>query len=367
MSCNVSAVVPMYNAKDLVKFTVDSILNQTLANIEVLIVDDCSTDDSLEFCRKIYGHDERVRILQQPKNMGPGAARNTGIKNARGKYVVFVDSDDEILPDMFSRMFGTAEDYSADIIHSTQFVYALPDEEGNIPLQLVDDGVQYFRNTIGGDSYSGVTRLSDDMAERFNGWKDRHINWSVCGKMFRRDFLADNNIFFPEMKYAEDMIFCFACLFKSKNYVVLPGGGYVLRITGSSLSRGRKTSARIVTALNSQIRAVISMRKILDGIPFFKQNQDKAVYALEKVIDDIERGYIRPAYQELGEEAVRSDNLVHKFMCEEFAGNAPYVEFLFYELHRIYEPVIDYIGQSGDIESFKEFAKSLREKEKTKE
>lgn len=367
MSCNVSAVVPMYNAKDLVKFTVDSILNQTLANIEVLIVDDCSTDDSLEFCRKIYGHDERVRILQQPKNMGPGAARNTGIKNARGKYVVFVDSDDEILPDMFSRMFETAENYSADIIHSTQFVYALPDEEGNIPLQLVDDGVQYFRNTIGGDSYSEVTRLSDDMAERFNGWKERHINWSVCGKMFRRDFLADNNIFFPEMKYAEDMIFCFACLFRSKNYVVLPGGGYVLRITGSSLSRGRKTSARIVTALNSQIRAVISMRKILDGIPFFKQNQEKAVYALEKVIDDIERGFIRPAYQELGEEAVRSDNLVHKFMCEEFAGNAPYVEFLFYELHRIYEPVIDYIGQSGDIESFKEFAKSLREKEKTKE
>lgn len=366
MSCNVSAVVPMFNARNLVKYTVDSILAQTLANIEVLIVDDCSTDDSLEFCRALYGHDSRVRILQQPQNMGPGAARNTGIRNAKGKYVVFVDSDDEIMPDMFSRMFETAEKYSADIIHSTQFVYALPDEEGNIPLQLVDDGVQYFHNTIGGDSYSEVTRLSDDMAERFDGWKDRHINWSVCGKMFRRDFLADNNIFFPEMKYAEDMIFCFACLFKSKNYVVLPGGGYVLRITGSSLSRGKKSSARIVTALNSQIRAVISMRKILDGIPFFVQTPEKAVYALERVIDDIERGYIRPAYQELGEEAIRSDNLVHKFMCEEFADKAPYVEFLFYELHRIYEPVIDYIGQSGDIESFKEFAKSLREKE-TKE
>ena len=363
MSCDVSVVVPMYNAKDLVKLTVDSILNQTLADIEVLIVDDCSTDDSLEFCRTLYGKDSRVRILQQPHNMGPGAARNTGIRSAKGKYIAFVDSDDEILPDMFSRMCETAEKFSTDVIHSTQFVYALPDEEGNIPLQLVDDGVQYFRITIGGDSYTEVTRLSDDLAERFDGWENRRINWSVCGKMFRRAFLADNNIFFPEMKYAEDMIFCFACLFKAKNYVVLPGGSYVLRITGSSLSRGKKSSARIVTALNSQIRAVRSMSKILQEIPFFVQNPEKAVSALEKVIDDIERGYIRPAYQELGEETLRSDNLIHEFMCEEFGEKAPYVEFLFYELHRIYEPVIDYIAQSGDIEGWKAFAKSLREKE----
>lgn len=367
MSCDISVIVPVYNARNFVKYTVDSVLNQTLANIEVLLVDDCSTDGSPDFCRELYGHDSRVKILQQPKNMGPGAARNTGIKNAQGKYIVFVDSDDELLPDMFSKMFDTAEKFSADIIHSTQFVYALPDEEGNIPLQLVDDNVQYLHNTIGGDSYDEVTRLSDDLAVRFDGWNERHINWSVCGKMFRRDFLLDNDIFFPEMKYAEDMIFCFACLFKSKNYVVLPGGGYVLRITGSSLSRGKKSSARIVTALNSQIKAVINMSKILNGIPFFVQNPEKSVSALERVLDDIERGYIRPAYQELGEDSLRSDNLIHEFMREEFGDKADYVEFLFYELHKIYEPVIDYIGQAGDIESFKAFAKSLREKEQSKE
>ena len=366
MSYDISAVVPLYNAKNLIKLTVDSILAQTHSNIEVLIVDDCSTDGSFELCYELYGHDERVRLLQQPKNMGPGAARNTGIRSAQGKYIVFVDSDDEILPDMFSKMLDTAEKFSADIIHSTQFVYALPDEEGNLPLQLIDDSITYFRNNIGGDSYAEITRLSDNLSARLEDWKNHKINWSVCGKMFRRAFLLDNNIFFPEMKYAEDMIFCFACLFKSKNYVVLPGGGYVLRITGSSLSRGKKSSARIVTALNSQIRAVSSMNKILNEIPFFTQNPEKSVYALEKVIDDIERGYIRPAYQELGEEAIRSDNLVHKFMCDEFGDKAPYVEFLFYELHRIYEPVVDYIGQSGDIEGFKAFAKSLREKEKSK-
>ncbi len=367
MSYDVSAVVPMYNAKELVKFTVDSILNQSLANIEVLIVDDCSTDDSLKFCREIYGHDERVRILQQPKNMGPGAARNTGIRSAKGKYIVFVDSDDEILPDMFSKMFETAEKYSADIIHSTQFVYAVPDEEGNLPLQLVDDRVQYVRNNIGRDSYSEVARLSDDMAERFDDWENRKINWSICGKMFRRNFLTGNKIFFPEMKYAEDMLFCFACLFKAKNYVIIPSGYYVLRITASSLTRGKSSSVRIITGLKSQMKAVSNMKKICQDIPFFAQNPEKAVSAIERVLDDLELSYIRPAYQKLGEETLRSDNSFHEFMLEEFGDKAPYVEFLFYELHRIYEPVPDYMEMSGDIESFKAFVKSLREKESNKE
>ena len=171
MSYDVSVIIPLYNARDLVKFTVDSVLNQTLKNIEVLIIDDCSTDDSLAVCRELYGSDKRVRILQQPQNMGPGAARNTGIRCAHGRYVVFVDSDDEILPDTLSSMLDEAGKVSADIVHTTQFVYALPDDEGNLPLQLIDDSVTYFRNNIGGDSYTEVKLLSDDLDSRFDDWK----------------------------------------------------------------------------------------------------------------------------------------------------------------------------------------------------
>ncbi len=367
MSYDVSVVVPMYNARNFVKFSVDSILNQTLANVEVVLVDDCSTDGSLEFCLELYGNDSRVKILQQPKNMGPGAARNRGIREAQGEYVAFVDSDDEVLPDMFSKMLEAAKKYSADVIHPTQFVYALPDEEGNIPLQLVDDNVQYVRHNICMDSYTEVTRANDDIATRFEDWINRKINWSVCGKMLRRKFLLDNNIFFPEMKYAEDMIFCFACLFKAKNYVILPGGGYVIRITASSLTRGKNSSVRIITGMESQIKAVSNMRKIFEDIPFFLQNQEKAVSAIERVIDDLELSYIRPAYQKLGEENLRSDKPFHDFMLEKFADNAPYVEFLFYELHRIYEPVVDYMEMLGDIDGWKKMANELREKEANKE
>ncbi len=366
MSCDVSVVVPLYNARNLVQFTVDSILNQTLANIEVLIVDDCSTDGSLEFCRELYGQNPRVRILQQPRNMGPGKARNTGIRNAQGKYIVFVDSDDEIMPDMLGKMFDTAEKFAADIVHTTHFIYALPDESGNLPLQLIDNGVQYFRSSPGETAYTEVTLLSDDLGARLEDWRNRRINWSVCGKMFRKDFLADNNIFLPEMKYAEDMVFCFECLFKAKNYVIMPEGFYVLRITASSLTRGQKYSVKMITALKSQMGIVRNMSRILSEIPFFVQNPEKAVSALDRVLDDVELCYVRPAYQALGEETLRSEKLVHEFMREEFGDKTPYVEFLFYELHRIYEPVVDYIEQSGDIEGWKAFAKCLREKEKQK-
>ena len=368
MSCDVSVIVPLYNAKELVKFTVDSILNQTLANFEVLLIDDCSTDGSPEFCRELYGHDERVKILQQPKNMGPGAARNRGISEACGKYIAFVDSDDEILPDMFSKMRGIAEKYDADVVHDTKYLIPILNEDGNMPLQMIDDSVRLFpvSGSASGEGYSEITRLTDDLASRFEDWKNRRISWNVFSKMFRRAFLVDNGIHFADMKFAEDMVFCFECLFKAKNYVMVPEENYVYRMIGTSLSRAKKTSAKIVTALKAQLGAVSSMGRILSGIPFFAQNQQEAVYALERVLDDIEGGYIRPAYQELGEKTLRSDSLIHEFMLETFGEKAPYVEFLFYELHKNYEPVIDYIGQSGDIEFQKEMAKSFREKEKGK-
>jgi len=369
MSCDVSVVVPLYNARELVKFTVDSILNQTLANIEVLLVDDCSTDGSVEYCRELYGHDERVKIIQQPKNMGPGAARNRGINEAHGEYISFVDSDDEILPDMFSKMTDVAGKYNADVVHDTKYFMPLINEDGSIPLQMIDDRVKLFpiSGNASGEGYNEITRLSDDLSARLEDWKKRRISWNVFAKMFRRKFLSDNNIHFADMKFAEDMVFCFECLFKAKNYVMIPQENYVYRMIGASLSRAKKTSAKIVTALKAQLGAVSSMGRILSSIPFFTQNKREAVYALERVLDDIEGGYIRPAYQELGEKALRSDNLIHEFMLEEFGDKTPYVEFLFYELHKNYEPVIDYIGMAGDIESLKAFAKSVREKEKGKQ
>ena len=366
MQVDVSVVMPLYNAKDYLKLAVDSILNQTHKNIELVVVDDCSTDGSLDLCRELYGQDARVRIIQQPRNMGPGAARNTGIRSARGEYITLVDSDDEILPDMVSRMFETAKQFSADVVHNTQVMFPLPDEEGYIPLQLIDDSVRLFPNGHEHNTYRQVSLLPEDLPAKFDIWSNRKIGLGVFNKMYRREFLVDNGIFFSDMRLAEDMVFCFECLCKCKNYVMLPGGGYVYRVIGTSLSRGRKSSANVIKALKSQIECIHTMRRILSGIPFFVEHPDKAKSALERALYDLEVAYIRPAYQELGEDMLRSDNLMREFMQEEFGGKAPYVEFLFYQLHKLYEPVEDSVKQLGDIEFWKAIAQTIREKEQSK-
>lgn len=93
----ISIVVPVYNAEKYIRMTIDSVLNQTEGNFELILVDDCSTDSSADIIAKIT--DERVRYVKQPENCGAWAARNRGTKEARGRYLAFLDSDDVWEPD----------------------------------------------------------------------------------------------------------------------------------------------------------------------------------------------------------------------------------------------------------------------------
>lgn len=93
---NISVVIPLYNKGTIIGRTVKSVLNQTYANFELIIVDDGSTDSSVDIVRSFS--DDRIRIIQQ-KNAGPSAARNTGVRNAKTDWIVFLDGDDELLPD----------------------------------------------------------------------------------------------------------------------------------------------------------------------------------------------------------------------------------------------------------------------------
>ncbi|MGI6690365.1 MAG: glycosyltransferase family 2 protein [Christensenellales bacterium] len=93
----VSVIVPVYNAERKLRASAGSVINQDYRNIEVLLVNDGSTDDSLSICSELVAKDSRFRLYDQP-NGGPGAARNTALQAAEGEYVLFVDSDDELLP-----------------------------------------------------------------------------------------------------------------------------------------------------------------------------------------------------------------------------------------------------------------------------
>jgi CDP-glycerol glycerophosphotransferase len=120
---------------------VDSILSQMMGDVEVLLVDDRSTDGSREYCSDLYDGNDRVRIIAQPENKGPGEARNRGIREARGQYIAFVDSDDQLRRDAFSNMLSAAEETDADVLHVAGMLIPVADELPENLSDLSSDGI----------------------------------------------------------------------------------------------------------------------------------------------------------------------------------------------------------------------------------
>ena len=111
----VSVIIPVYNAAKYLRETLDCVCNQTLRDIEIICVDDGSTDDSPGILQEYAARDGRFRILQQ-KNQYAGVARNNGMAVARGKYLSFLDADDLFAPDMLEKMSARAEETGADLV-----------------------------------------------------------------------------------------------------------------------------------------------------------------------------------------------------------------------------------------------------------
>ena len=99
----VSIIIPTYNRAHLIGRAIQSVLNQTYQNFEIIVVDDGSTDNTEEMIKEFQKHDKRIKYIRHEKNRGGAAARNTGIKVARGEYIAFQDSDDEWLPEKLEK------------------------------------------------------------------------------------------------------------------------------------------------------------------------------------------------------------------------------------------------------------------------
>lgn len=110
MSLKVSVIIPVYNCKDYLEECLKSVINQTLREIEIILVDDGSTDGSGELAEKLSERDPRIKVIHQ-KNMGAASARNSGIKIASGEYIGFVDSDDYIDERMYEILYSNTENY----------------------------------------------------------------------------------------------------------------------------------------------------------------------------------------------------------------------------------------------------------------
>ncbi|HFU4376843.1 TPA: glycosyltransferase family 2 protein [Streptococcus suis] len=112
----VSIIIPVYNTEQYIGECIESILKQTLTDIELILIDDCSTDHSLTVLKSYADKDQRIRLVESAVNTGVGEARNKGIELATGEYIAFVDSDDFVKEDMFEKLYAQAIKNQADLV-----------------------------------------------------------------------------------------------------------------------------------------------------------------------------------------------------------------------------------------------------------
>lgn len=215
----ISIIVPVYNVQDYLYRCVDSLLRQTYSNLEIILIDDGSTDRSLNMCRKFAEADARIKIVSQP-NKGIGAVRNIGLSCARGEYVAFVDSDDWIEPDMYESLLGVMLNECADIVCCSHF----RDMENKSELS----------NAIGN---SVVTLTREEAFEALRVGK-LVLNF-LWDKLFRREVLAD--VVFPEKRQFEDLIVSGQWLYNARKVAYLPSPKYHYVIRTNSLTNGVDT------------------------------------------------------------------------------------------------------------------------------
>lgn len=127
----VTVIVPLYNAQKYISETIQSVINQTYQNWELLVVDDCSTDNSVMIVKKFEEEDKRIKLILSETNFGgPARPRNIGLDNSNGEYIAFLDADDVWLKDKLEKQIVVLEDKDCDIVHT--FAYAIDENSCNI-------------------------------------------------------------------------------------------------------------------------------------------------------------------------------------------------------------------------------------------
>lgn len=222
----VSVIVPIYNAEKYLEQCLDSIVNQTLKDIEIILIDDGSTDRSAEICKK-YLDDERV-VYFRKENEGLAAARDDGMKLAKGEYIGFVDSDDWVERDMYEKMYTAAKSNDSDIV----FCNCMQNENGYVFTPEMPQGA-YDREKI------KIDILPKTLAYVGKNGSKRAIRWSNCLRIYKTETLKKNNIKFDRrLRRSQDLQLTYEATIAAQNYYYIAEPLYHNRVVTDSLSRG---------------------------------------------------------------------------------------------------------------------------------
>lgn len=201
----VSVIVPVYNQMKYIRTCILSIQNQTLKDIEIICVDDASSDETSNIIRELMRQDIRIRYRRNERNLGPGISRNVGLDMAKGKYLIFLDSDDYFEKDMLRTVYDMAETTDADIVIFSELM-----ERGESARPFKYE-MGYLCRKLRGEIFS-YKDIPDLIFNIWAGWP-----WD---KFMRASFVRTNGIRYPDLRNSEDLCFVFAAMVKAERMIL---------------------------------------------------------------------------------------------------------------------------------------------------
>lgn len=292
--CKLSIVVPIYNMADggKLEYCVNSLLNQTITDYEIILVDDKSTDNSLDISRRFEReYPEKIRVIVSEENGRQGAARNKGIKAARGEFIGFMDADDWVLPDTYECALRKADETGADVVG---FDMCMVYEHTMIPTERIEC------NTM---DQTGI--MNDEKLAKFI-----LKTGSLCTKIYRREFFLNPPFSFQEKMAYEDNAATLDLVMRIKHYEHIPEVKYFYYQNPSST-----THTISQKSIDDRIK---SMRLLLESA--------KKMDVLEKFNKELEFIYASRFYSNTLFSYILSDLKQNMFFIQEL-GNEMKREF----------------------------------------
>lgn len=224
----ISIIVPVYNVEEYIEQALDSLINQTYKNIEIIIIDDGSTDNSAIICEKYAEEDKRIVVIHTANN-GVAIARNLGINLAKGEYIGFVDPDDYINLDMFEKLYGALKECKADIACCRRKNFGI-------------------ENSVGGYYFSHEKKILSK--KQMMMIYAQSMDWSICNKLYKSNIIK--SYFFPEnIKFGEDFFTVFKWISLSDKIVYLQEPLYFYRMgrSGSQTTSDKNLYQKVSNSL----------------------------------------------------------------------------------------------------------------------
>lgn len=243
----VSIIIPVYNIKKYLRQCLDSVINQSFQNTEIIIINDCSTDGSYNIIEEYQKKYPDISVVSLEKNLGLGNARNEGLKIATGKYIVFIDSDDWVKPDYIEILYSNITKYNCDLIIANHYTF--------------DDKTKYLKPFNHPDMFYNFII---DSAENKQKILTLRMIWSVWNKIYDRNFLLKNDIYFKTNKM-EDILFIYETVLKSAGFMFIKDATYYYRINRKDSIMYNKTD-RIYNC----IKAASEIKKFLKSQNLFE-------------------------------------------------------------------------------------------------